>query len=322
MLKCLPVPFFSQKSAVDVYPMASLSRARGSKPYQHNDENNAWRAFDTSSEAGRLLRQIYGNKNPPVNVPLPRRSGKSRLPTDGWRPVNNGSGQVDPRKATRNLAAERRVATVRRPRAAPTYSRIDFVERRKTGAVIHAQLEDTRMRTEAYRPAHVRPIGDAEKERFGEICAFKGGRGLPEELTAVTLDVLPHEQRARAKEAERVHAVRRRRAGLPETDPEEALSALVAAEAAKKKQQQGGGKGAMVEQLRSEIEERRAYLAELEVAGELGHAGNTERRVAMEISNRVSEMRRIDPAAAKEYGADVGTSQFKATREAAPFFRE
>ena len=215
--------------------MASLRRTH--QAYEKENSNNAWKAFDTSSEAGRLLRQIYGNKNPPVNVPLPRRSGKSKVPTDAWRPGGGSAAAVDPRRATRDLAKERTVATVRRARPDRSYSRIDFVERKRCGSVIQEELDDARMRTEAYRPAHVRPIGESEKERFGEICAYKGGKILPQELTAVELEVLPHEAAAKAKEARRIKAVRRRRAGLPEEDPEEALNALMA-------QQQGRGGGA------------------------------------------------------------------------------
>lgn len=46
-------------------------------------------------------------------------------------------------------------------------------------------MRDLKMRTESYRPAHIRPVGDAEKTRYGEICAFKGGKGLPENLTGI-----------------------------------------------------------------------------------------------------------------------------------------
>ena len=108
--------------------MASLRRTH--QAYEKENSNNAWKAFDTSSEAGRLLRQIYGNKNPPVNVPLPRRSGKSKVPTDAWRPGGGSAAAVDPRRATRDLAKERTVATVRRARPDRSYSRIDFVERK------------------------------------------------------------------------------------------------------------------------------------------------------------------------------------------------
>ena len=63
---------------------------------------NAWKNFDTSTEAVRLLRKIYGNKPPLVNIPLPKKSSKSKIPTEGWRPVSNKLDAVDPRTATRS----------------------------------------------------------------------------------------------------------------------------------------------------------------------------------------------------------------------------
>ena len=255
-----------------------------------------------------------------MNVPLPRRAGKSKVPTESWRPGGGSAAAVDPRKATRNLAKERTVPTVRRARSERAYSRIDFVERKKTTAVIQGELDDARMRTGAYRPAHVRPIGESEKERFGEICAYKGGKILPKELTGITLDVMPHERAAKAKEAERIRKVRRRRAGLPEEDPEEELARLMASQA-KTKGNGGGQKAALAEQLGVEIEERRQYLADLEQAGEQNF--DAERRIAMEISQRVGELRRVDPKAAEGYGGDaVASGAFQMTRASAPFFRE
>ena len=76
----------------------------------NTSENHAWKAFDTSTEAGRLLKKLYGNKPPPVNVPLPRRSKKAAAPTGEWRPGGGRVDAVDPRKASRSKAAEAKVA--------------------------------------------------------------------------------------------------------------------------------------------------------------------------------------------------------------------
>jgi hypothetical protein len=105
-------------------------------------------AFDTSTEAGRLLKQIYGNKGPPVNVPLPRKlkaSSSSASAQHQWRPVSNKPDAVDPRASTRLFAKEKQVATVRRARAESTMAAIDFVDRRKAGAVIKVQLDDMKV---------------------------------------------------------------------------------------------------------------------------------------------------------------------------------
>jgi len=276
------------------------------------NNENAWKAFDTSTDAGRLLKQIYGSKGPPVNVPLPRKSKSSRIPMEGWRPVANKPGQVDPRQATRSVEDERRVAIPHKARAESTFARIDFVERKRGGAVINEELGDLKMRSEAYRPPHQRPMDAAEKDRLSEINAFRGGKGLPSELTAVPLDVLPSELLSRAKEADRLTKVRRRRAGLPEED------------APRPKAKTGGlpgAKGALAEQLLGEIEERRAHLAEMEA---MGLVSGSERQIASEINARANELRRLDPSAAKEYGIpdkDEQFNSFAALRVSAPFFR-
>ena len=106
------------------------------------NNENAWKAFDTSTEAGRLLRQIYGKNGPPVNCPIPRRSKQSLVPssTSNWRPVSNRPDQVDPRAATRSLQDEKKVKTVRRARKETTFARIDFVERRRAGSLIAEEV--------------------------------------------------------------------------------------------------------------------------------------------------------------------------------------
>jgi hypothetical protein len=274
------------------------------------NNENAWKAFDTSSEAGRLLRKIYGNKPPPVNVPLPRKSATSKVPTEGWRPVSNRLDSQDPRNATRSQIKEQSVKAPRPARKPSTYSRIDFVERKKSGADIQDELKDLKMRTEAYRPAHIRPVGESEKTRYGEICAYKGGKALPEEMTAISLDVLPSEQLAKAKEEKRINEVRRRRAGLPEQveiDPN-----------IKKQGPLGGKKGELAETILSEIEERRQHLQEME---NLGQKSSNERQIAMEIQNRVDELRKLDVNAAAVYELPPA-EKYSATQSSAPFFRE
>lgn len=269
----------------------------------------AWKNFDTSSEAGRLLRQIYGSKGPPVNVPLPRQSKTSRVPKDGWRPVSNRVDQVDPRKATRSLKNERSVKAPRPIRQGSSYAAIDFVEKRKTGSVIHSEIEDMKMRVESYRPPHQRPVDEAEKCRFSEVCAYRGGKGLPAEMTAVTMEVLPSEQLAKLKEQERLDQVRRRRAGLPEHDapaPGPKCGPL------------GGTRGALAETIVAEIEERRQHLSDMDA---MGTRSKNEREIAIEIQNRVTELRRLDPRAAQAYGLPEEDS-YNGTRNSAPFHRE
>jgi len=250
-------------------------------------ENHAWKAFDTSSEAGRLLRQIYGGKPPPVNVPLPRRSKNAGPPKDGWRPVSNRIDQVDPRKSTRSIDKERAVQIPRKARADMSFSRIDFVSRRKRGDAIREELDDAKMRMEHYRPPHSRPM-DREKDRLAEICAFKGGKILPAEMTAIPLEITPSEQVARIKERERLEKVRRRRAGLPEAEAPRP--------AAPKSHSQ-----MLEETILQEIDERRTHLADME---RLGMGAGDVRRVAGEIAVRVRELKKVNPELAATIGAE------------------
>jgi len=109
---------------------------------------HALKAFDTSTEAGRLLKKIYGSKGPPVNVPLPRKSKSSTANEPGqlkWRPVSNKPDAIDPRDSTRLFDKEKKVGTVRRARAESTYAPIDFVDRRKAGSAIKVQVDDMKV---------------------------------------------------------------------------------------------------------------------------------------------------------------------------------
>ena len=171
-----------------------------------------------------------------------------------------------------------------------------------------------KMRSEAYRPPHQRPMGDSERVRYNEICAFKGGKILPNELTAVPLEVLPSEQKAKAEEARRIENVRRRRAGLPGVEEEAERRASAAA-------QRPGRGGALAEQLEAEIEERRAHLAEMDA---LGAKSGNERTIALEIKSRVTELARLNPDAAKDYGVVPGKEDeaFAALRATAPWNRK
>jgi hypothetical protein len=196
-------------------------------------------------------------------------------------------------------------------RQGPTYSRIDFVERKKTGTDIAEEMKDLKMRTESYRPAHIRPVGEAEKSRYGEICAFKGGKILPEEMTSIALDVLPSEQIAKLKEEKRINEVRRRRAGLPpeEERPDPRLA---------REGPLGGKKGELAETILAEIEDRRKHLEDME---RLGIKSENEREIAMEIQNRVRELRKLDSRAAEVYGLPEEHA-YSDTRDSAPFHRE
>jgi len=194
-------------------------------------------------------------------------------------------------------------------RKSSSYAPIDFVEKKKTGSSINSEIVDMKMRVESYRPPHMRPMDEAEKNRFSEVCAYRGGKGLPAEMTGLTMEVLPSEQLARLKEQQRLDQVRRRRAGLPDHDPPEPST---------KCGPLGGDRGALAETIAAEIEERRRHLADMEA---MGMRSKNEREIAIEIQSRVTELRRLDPRAAQAYGLPE-EARYAGTRDSAPFHRE
>ena len=49
------------------------------------------------------------------------------------------------------------------------------------------------------RPAHFAARGDAEKQRISEIFTYRGGKGLPEELTVPVQEETPFDRIQRLK---------------------------------------------------------------------------------------------------------------------------
>ena len=143
-----------------------------------------WKAFDTSTEAGKLLQQLYGGqmKNPNIEYPKlqPRADAAKQRPK--FIPGGAREGASDPRAATKRAANVNVPKMGRHERARP--AAIEYVEKRRSGAVIDAQVQDAKMRLECYRPPNVKPFStDAEKAKVQERFEFGGGRCLPEELT-------------------------------------------------------------------------------------------------------------------------------------------
>ena len=98
----------------------------------------------------------------------------------------------------------------RHERARP--AAIEYVEKRRSGAVIDAQVQDAKMRLECYRPPNVKPFStDAEKAKVQERFEFGGGR-CARELTHHA-GPLPSEMVAKRKERERVEKAWEKRRG-------------------------------------------------------------------------------------------------------------
>lgn len=244
-----------------------------------------WKQFQ-GTELGSLLGQIYGNQNrPKIQYPKFKTSSSSTVSKKDWLPGGGKVDAVDPRKATR------RPVNINVPKLTGNSSEtnldidarsglkaIDIIPKRKGADVIKQEIDDIRMRQERYRPAYVKPVSvDAEKDRLNQIFTFKGGKGLPTELTHPEGE-MPMERIQKMKERERVEAIKIKRglATLPATTTYTPTLSV---------QEQ------LAEQITEEINNRRNYLEEMKG---LGLKPSEERRLKLEIASKISELERLN----------------------------
>ncbi|KAJ8600526.1 hypothetical protein CTAYLR_009219 [Chrysophaeum taylorii] len=231
-----------------------------------------WEAFDTSTEAGRMLKRLYGAGHP--NIEYPQVLGKKKA---AHRPFIPGGAKLDasdPRTARPKVA----VKVPHRARDHPEVHAIDRVQRRKHKPAIDDTLDATRVRARGYRPPATRPVSTMdEKMRFQERCQFGGGKALPDELLHPS-GPLPSEARRLAAERARVEDASRRRRGEPPPPPQNTSAPP------------SDVKTQLVEAINNEIAERRAFVEKMVT---LGH-GRTDavRDVERQISIRTRELQR------------------------------
>ncbi|KAJ1392551.1 hypothetical protein B484DRAFT_281191 [Ochromonadaceae sp. CCMP2298] len=236
------------------------------------DQNN-WRQFQ-GTELGSLMSSIYGNKNrPKISYPKPR----SKAPTEPKQFIPGGANPnaADPRKVTRTAVTlcVPRPAGNRKENVRP----IDVMRGRRAGSTIQVEMEDTKMRMAHYRPAYTQPISaEEEKERLSQICTYKGGKGLPQELTFPAGE-MPLEIAARRREQERWEAIKAKRGG---------------GQGATRAPRQVSEGEQMAQLIQGEIEERRSYLQEMRGLGAL--RPEQERALTNEIARKVQELQAVD----------------------------
>lgn len=238
------------------------------------ETHDNWKQFQ-GTELGGLLGQIYGNQNrPKINYPKPRAS-KSTEPRSGFIPGGAKPTNTDPRHATRRDVRIVVPKHTRHVAEEDSIKPVDLIAHRRSAEVIRAELDEIKMRQEHYRPANTKATSsDSEKERFRQICTFKGGKGLPEGYT-LPVGEMPLELEAKKKERERIAAVRHRNGlggGL-----QRAASAPLSVDEQ------------MAEQLAAEVDSLRQHISEMQT---LGMRPEEERRLRMQLTNRVSEMNR------------------------------
>jgi len=235
-----------------------------------DEEPANWQQF-RGTELGTLLTSLYGNPRPAISYPKPKT--KSFAPTGRFS--SSGTLPVPATKKNVTVAVPKPTggsAPSERARPAP----VDLIARRKGAGAIKAEMDEIQMRQAHYRGPLMREIGDREKDRFAQICAFKGGKALPEELTCPAGEA-PFELADRRRERDRVQQVMMRR-NPAKYAPAPAAPVLSDAEQLK-------------EQIASEINERRQYLEEmrslkLKVADEATLRG--------EIAQRVAELQKLE----------------------------
>lgn len=234
-----------------------------------------WKQFHGTELEG-LLGKIYGNDNKPL-INYPKLKTKSKTAAAGnpqapFLPCGGKPGAVDARKATKrevNLNIPQVGKTKRQ-----SYSAIDCVARRRNEAVIKTELEEISLRNAHYRPAHTRAIStEAEKEKYSQICSFKGGKGLPTELTQPVGEA-PFEAEAKRKEAERMSKLRAKYRGNESKPAPRELSHAEQMEV----------------QLTQEINERCDYLDAMK---DIGISSSEVTKIKSEINQRVAELKRL-----------------------------
>lgn len=235
------------------------------------EEQEHWRQFQ-GTELGALMSQIYGNQNKPkINYPKPTKSTKPLLPDKQFM-VGGNVHASDPRKATRrpvNIAVPKHVPQKREITA------IDVVSRRRNADSIKQEIDDIKMKQTHYRPAYQAPYSsDVEKDKLSQIFTYKGGKGLPEEMTQIAGEA-PFEAEQRRKEEQRLEAIRMKRSG-----------AVARHQPAKMSEDE-----LIMQQITQELDERRQHLEDMK---EIGISKQEESRLRTEIARKLEELRRYE----------------------------
>mmetsp|Transcript_21888 Transcript_21888/g.30100 ORF Transcript_21888/g.30100 Transcript_21888/m.30100 type:complete len:242 (+) Transcript_21888:167-892(+) len=231
-----------------------------------------WRQFQ-GTELGSLMSQLYGNQNKPkINYPKPKTVNFT--PQKDFIPGGSKIDASDPRKVTRRSVslAVPKVAT----KVTESLKPVDYIPKRRSAEKIKEELDDIAMRNTHYRPAHIKPTSsEYEKERLNQIFSFKGGKGLPEELTN-PVGQTPMEVAERRKEDERIMALKEKR-GM--------IKKVVSAAPLSESEQ-------MAQHIVREIDERRHHIEEMRSMGALRPA--QEAALKAEIATKLIELKSYD----------------------------
>lgn len=261
---------------------------------QEKEDN--WKQF-LGSELGTVLSGIYGNQRPKINYPAPKKKtfdpAKHKfLPVNGH--VNNVQHQ-DPRKTTRrDTRGKVSVPTGFKGEASANRGPFDpmvIVPSRKGYNEIKKEMEYENSRQRAYRPpVNTYKIGEDEKERFGQICAYKGGKGLMQGAIDLPRDKTPYELAQNRRRIEQEANFKSTRRLGPNASRQRGVSPITVPPASSTSGASCGQED-LHDQIVTEINERADYLEEMEALGELSKA--EKKRLQGEIRSRTLELERL-----------------------------
>lgn len=241
-----------------------------------NDEPmENWKQFQGTALGG-LMGQIYGNQNKPkINYPKPKTKKQEVMHPERFMGSGGKATATDPRKATKKPVHVAVPKNFKSANFQSSYKPIDVIDRRRSSEVIQAELDDIKMKQTYYRPAHVRPIGESEKDRLSQVFHYKGGKGLPQELTAPEGEA-PFEMQARVKEEKRIAALMaKRNPGLAAARNKASNEAILSEV------------DQMKDQIKREIEERQDHLNEMK---SMNMKVRNEREIHDDIARKFAEL--------------------------------
>jgi hypothetical protein len=252
-----------------------------------NREDAAWKIFNRDTEAGRLLSRLYGVKPCVSQPPEPSKRRRRRTTDNPEEDVGDVAASTTRSWKTtftvhrRDKVAEEEKDRVKKENAVKRMSlvvpkvgrsssseisnkkkRIDKIPRRKSEMGCKNAIEDTMEKKRMYKPPHLKDVSsDKEKARLQKL---------------MTGDESPSPPKLRIASSSRIKHGSGKSVHPPGVEEEVTT---------------------LFDQLLSEIYERRQYQQAME---EMGAGAATRDSTAIEIKQRIDQLRKLDPQRASE----------------------
>ena len=241
-------------------------------------EDAAWKIFNRDTEAGRLLSRLYGLK-PSVTQPEPsnRRRRRTHNPEEdegaAVAPTTTRSWKTTFTVHSRDKVAEEEKDRVKKENAAKRMSlvvpkvgqsssdgdkkkKVDKIPRRKKEVMCKNAIEDALEKNRMYKPPHSKDVSsDKEKARLQKLMTGESQSPSPPKLRIASSS-------SKHGSGKSVH---------PPVEEEDTT---------------------LFDQLLSEIYERKQHQQAME---EMGAGADTRNTTAIEIKQRVDQLRKLDP---------------------------